>query len=248
MTAYSHIIINNFVLLCKRAMQEVETETVKSAIHNMKLSSILNFRNRVQNLRNRIKNLIYQKIEFYSHLLPTVINYEKLCEVANSHLKLRNEITKELKELFEIGPNNIKLNREAAMFELCVLELRYVTKKTMSRYSEALMEMNNHKQSVNSLELQIYRKSFSLFASSNIVVFAKPIRGIYRIMDFTQNATDLFGVKKHALAGSYLTDYMTLDIAAEHDRIVTNYLNGSTQSKKNGRIATFCISKSTNLA
>ena len=235
------MIMQNYIFINRNLLPRVENEIVKTAFPRLKLAKVLDFRLRVHKLRGTIRELILGKISVYSSLYARSIPFEPLLDLADRHHAKLTAATKEFAYLLEAGPKNIKLNKEAIMFELCVLERLFVSKRLKKMYSEALIDMRNRTGSVHSFDNNKAKLSF--YSSSNIVVFARNVRGSFKIFHFTPNSADLFGVRKNDLAGMSLTEFMPPQIAQMHDRLLINYLNGSTQSRKNGRIFTVVVSK-----
>lgn len=239
---YLEVLMQNYIELAKQGLKLVEGELYKSYITDLSLWKVLDYRLRVHQLRYIIKDMIVDKIDVYSCLYQKLVNYELLVTASTALNKRLADTSQELKTLLKLGPKNIKLCREAIMYELCVLEKRYISSKLRKHYNDALVDVHNRVGSIKSLFSRINR--FNLFNSSNIVVFTRNEASSFVIYKFTPNAAELFGVRKQFLQGKPLTDFMPGPIALTHDRMILRYLNGMSNSKKGGRILAAIKSRS----
>jgi len=238
---WSNILLQNYIYANRSLLTKVEQDIFPTPFPRMKLAKILNYRLRVHSLRSIMRTLIMGKIEIYSTLCGNIIPYTPLSKIVEAYTIELNKAKSEFEYLLETGPRNLKLNREAIMFELCVLEMPIVSKKLKKNYTEALIDTRNREGSVHSYENM--RGKLSYFNSSNIVIFVRNINSTFRIYHYTANASDLLGVKRQELQGMAISDFMPPQLAQVHDRLIMNYLNGSSQSMKSGRIFTAITSK-----
>ena len=165
----------------------------------MSLWNIFDYRMRVHKLRYLIKDMIIGKIDLYSCLYSKQVDYKTLSSASktlNDHLL---STKKELSFLISRGPKNVKLCREAIMYELCVLEKTYISSKLRNLYTDALEDNRNRFGSIKSGFKKQSR--FNLYRSSNIVVFARNKESVFVVHTSTPNAQDLFGVSRQELVG-----------------------------------------------
>lgn len=240
-SAYKDVILQNFVTIGKKNLTSIENSMFKPYFSKIKYSKILDFRTRVHLLRDKIKSMVLGKIEIYSLMFERHIDYRELVGNAVKLYAMQKKTMKEFRELFSIESKNIKLNREAIMFELCVLEKQYVSSQLKKHYHESLIDVKYRAGSVYTNDNS--KNRFSFYNSSNIAIFARNNNNVFRIAKFTLNAAELLGLKKHEIFGKELSEFMPPQIAAMHDRIMLNYMNGNNNSNKKGRIRTVVKSK-----
>lgn len=240
-SAYKDVILQNFVTIGKKNLTSIENSMFKPYFSKIKYSKILDFRTRVHLLRDKIKSMVLSKIEIYSMMFERHIDYRELASNSVKLHAMQKKTMIEFRHLFSIGSKNIKLNREAIMFELCVLEKKYVSSQLKKHYLESLIDVKYRAGSVYTNDNS--KNRFSFYNSSNIAIFARNNDNVFRIAKFTLNAAELLGLKKHEISGKALTEFMPPQISAMHDRIMLNYMNGNNNSNKKGRIITVVKSK-----
>ena len=147
---YTEIITQNFINIAKSSLSLVERDLFKTHLGDNSLWNIFDYRMRVHKLRYLIKDMIIGKIDLYSCLYSKQVDYKVLSAASKTLNDYLTSTKKELNVLLDTGPRNVKLCREAIMYELCVLEKTYISSRLRNLYTEALEDNRNRVGSIKS--------------------------------------------------------------------------------------------------
>jgi hypothetical protein len=234
-TVESTIRLQNLLHLCKQTIINDMSATLKLRVfEKVSFEVVLNFRRRVQQLKATVKNCIVRKMDLYSLLIQSKINFEKLMIMGSEIVKLSNSVKLEIDDLMNYQGEIIDLVRQALLYELCVEERPIISDKLRKRYQLAI---EDSRRRVSSVDPEIIKtRSFSYLNSTNLVLFVRKYNEEFRICKFTANASQYLEIDKSLLQGAPLNGFIPKSVAQVHDKLLTNFINGNSYSQRNGYI------------
>ncbi len=240
---YSDILLKRLLVKKKQLLMIEELKTnlkTRSQPHSLNFQEVLQFRKKSQTAKAKIQELIYEKIEFYKLLHNQTIDFPKMMKLGNGIYEDIQMVTKDLDKLMQAGGLNVAFIRDALFFELCVLEKTYLSSKLRKKYKDMYTLSKHNSGSITSTNS---RSRFNPFSSSNVMVCLKKHHTEFKIDYSTQNTTSLLGTELLDVKGMNINQFMPKMIADVHDEFILNFLNGVSNSEKNGRILTNLITK-----
>ena len=144
------------------------------------------------------------------------------------------KLKRELDSLTKINQKNIQLLKEKIRFDLCLMERPHLSARTRLAFLEARSDMYLDRESMRSTIVTKHELNF--YSSSNVVVFANCLHDCVKISKFTRNAPAFFGTTSSLLRGADTKLFMPPSVAAVHNHLVMNYLNGSSVTRQDGNI------------
>lgn len=234
------IYLFNCIDICKRQFVLEQELKYKSYLPKLDIGQVMDYRLRVDALKEQVDMIIREKVDLYSMMVKSRIDYKGMVGKSSFIFSSTEAVAAEINTLFGCKGSNSKLIKLAARFELLVQEKKRFSHKLRTYYMETLFDMKNKNGSIQSA---VNKFKFNTLNSANSVVFCRNHNGSFKIVDHSQNALHLFGVEpnKPLLKGKCVNEFMTANIAAEHDRVMINYLNGHFNPKTRGKINSVLI-------
>jgi hypothetical protein len=227
-------ILNSYVTLTKRMLDLKMYEVNNTLVRKVEFAKIFEYREKIASVRNNIKKGMLKKIDFYLNLVEDEIDLKSTLQLGEEVNDIIEIVQKEIDGLTDTCIKNLRLLKEVLAFEVCLLEKNQLSVRTRQALKDTQDELPFARETIKSKDQA--KGKFNFYNSSNVVVFANCLQNSIRITKFTSNACDLFGVSKEQLLGAETKTFMPASIAAVHDVIIMNYLNGNNQSRPVGSI------------
>ena len=240
---YTDVILKNALTSSRTILRQTEKtkydEIFRLSKNSFDVTRVLKFRRRAFDCKNSIKEMVVQKRELYEQLVSVRIDYPKMVSKGTQVYQSIQKMNKELYQLLDEG--GIDMIADAINFELFVMEAAQLSIKLRKKVKDLKTRYGNINQ--DSTVNVASKGRFNPYSFQNVVVFLRNVQKEFRVDYYTNNASSLFGTDGESLRGSPVIEFMPEEVAVVHDQMMFEYINGFSNSKKEGRINTTVITR-----
>ena len=150
---FRDLFLQHLMVKSKRILKMTSEDNIRLVTNKLHLTKVLDYRLRVERLVKFNKELTTEKVELYSGLSESEIDYLKTIKKGSKLYHGTKETKAEIEVLLNINDKNIVLLKEAANFELCVQEKSSISerlkKKAQQIYQEHKFKFGDSEKSNN---------------------------------------------------------------------------------------------------
>lgn len=203
------------------------------AVGSLSLVAALQTAKDIQQLLQANRKAIAEKLKLYDMLISNRIPYPQLVKQGSNTRVQLLFLERQIGQLVVSTDNNIKVLREAVIFEICVQERNYISPALQERYKSVILYRKNREIVEND---KASHNGALKFSSNNVVLFTQRQPSGFIITQTTDNAGRLLGAKPGNSESRHLTEFLPKEFGQKHDLLMLNYLNGESFCKRNMKI------------
>lgn len=241
---FANIQVENLICIAKTKLSQTETGRLFPLLKKFEMTNLLKYKKRVETLEHKLKKCANLKLEFYSHLNESAVDYLKIVKLGSSAYDHIQSIFQEVSSLMKVSSRDYTLIKRAIFLEKFLMEKTVVSPELNKMIDDAVVEFQNVKNIENSIDSNQHR--FNQFSADNAIVLVSCSGPPFRISHISGNYRRFFDAKDTQIVGSVLETYMPDLIARNHNRYLLDFLQGtdshtrlrylSTSIKRQGRL------------
>ena len=187
-----------------------------SAVSSLNLKEVLDLTKSIELLSKQNRKVIAQKLKLYDLLISHRIPYKSLVKHGFETRKQIVDVEMRISKLLQPTDNNIKVLREALIFEVCVQERSHVSPGLQEKYRSVVTHKKTRGYGEHHKDLQQHTLKFS---SSNVVLFTQRQPSGFVITQTTTNAERLLGTHTQQPDSRSLSQFLPQEFDAKACRL-----------------------------
>ena len=209
--------------------------------------SVLDYHNSLAEVSIRLRLVAQSKIQYYTYLLASPINYQSIRDLAISIYKGTEESRVTLQSLYNQHRYSLPLLYQVCMFERAVMEHRHLPRRLKTLIRELNFYKRKHDNNLKQKKVERYELSKedsdtnhmnvnkSIYNDQNGIIFVRPEQGVVRIQFASTRVYSIFSIAEtEDIVGMDLNTLISDKICLDHNALVIDYTLGRGSFRKEG--------------
>ena len=225
----------------QKLVQLERSRETSMKVKSGQVSTILTFKEELEEFDALIHVTARKKAEFYSSILPNAVDFKVMIDLGQETFSDIERSAELVKSLLDVNNKSLELIKKVIFYEQVVLEKMCLSKRLARLYHESHQESIKKKLAKERGEVREIdhtgeeNRLIDLYSSDNAVVFVEgTVKSSFRIHSCTGNIHEIFESTERGLVGRELNSFMPGIIAEQHDEFIMNYLSGRRRQSTQG--------------